>query len=161
MQHAVLRADSLSDAALPRNSRDALSPPVDELSTAPQHGHFNALHSSPGQRRGIDSDLSEAGELYLTWCHKQPLALFDETTFIETLPLRDQVLCQAIKGIGLRFSPNISAPAQHRQLDELLCDARRTIWRRLADGEIELSSLQTLCLICARSFVGMSTEGRI
>ncbi|KAK7402680.1 hypothetical protein QQX98_011543 [Neonectria punicea] len=100
-----------------------------------------------------DQALLEAGQLYLTWCHNQPIALFKEEDFASTLNDRDREVVLAIKSLSLRFPPGTLSTQKKEQLNVMAKAARRLVMDRVADGHVRLSTLQTLCLLSQIDFV--------
>ena len=105
-------------------------------------------------RRDLDnqSSISRAAQLYLSFCNYQPLPLFDPEDFIETIATRDPELILAIKAISLRFEREVEV-AEARIL-EYAKNARSTVMDRINNGNLELSTLQTLCLLAMFEFSG-------
>ncbi|KPM36566.1 hypothetical protein AK830_g9984 [Neonectria ditissima] len=100
-----------------------------------------------------DQTLLEAGQLYLTWCHNQPIALFKEEGFSNTLKDRDGEVVLAIKALSLRFPPGSMSSQAKYGLEEMAKTSRRLVLDRIADGHVRLSTLQTLCLLSQIDFV--------
>ncbi|KAL3461649.1 hypothetical protein BJX64DRAFT_152259 [Aspergillus heterothallicus] len=89
-----------------------------------------------------------AVQLFWTYCNFQPLTLFRHPTFPGTADNRDPELLLAIQSLGLRFSgAGISEPEIKRQITNWTEDARRRVATRISEGSIELSTLQTLCIL--------------
>ncbi|KAH7140171.1 hypothetical protein B0J13DRAFT_446269 [Dactylonectria estremocensis] len=97
------------------------------------------------------------GQLYLTWCHNQPISLFRPDTFLETLATRDHELLLALQALSLRFPPGTLSIQKQEKLDAMAKDSRRLAMNKVIDGQVELSTLQTLCLLSIIDF----TDGRV
>ncbi|ETS84114.1 hypothetical protein PFICI_02139 [Pestalotiopsis fici W106-1] len=91
--------------------------------------------------------IARIGSLYLKWCHRQPVELFNSENFIETLPNRDPELLIALGSLSLRFPPGTSNSSKEEQLEAMTTKCRTMVMERLATSKIELSTLQTLCLL--------------
>jgi hypothetical protein len=92
--------------------------------------------------------LTVVARAYLKYCECQPIPLFDETTFVQSLPNREPELVYSVFAIATRFCDNTQIP--HPSLDQIshYCEAAyRLVMTRLIDGNVELSTLQTLCLL--------------
>ncbi|KAH8647737.1 hypothetical protein BX600DRAFT_484365 [Xylariales sp. PMI_506] len=104
-------------------------------------------------------DLLEAGRLYLIWCHRQPLTLFQRESFLQSLRFRDRELILAIQALSLRFAPG-QLGYQSSKLRSMAKASRDLVMGRLTEGQIELSTLQTLCLLAFLDFTdGKSARG--
>ncbi|KAH8686431.1 putative Zn(II)2Cys6 transcription factor [Ilyonectria robusta] len=100
-----------------------------------------------------DQTLVETGQLYLTWCHNQPIALFREENFLDSLKSRDREVLLAVKSLSLRFPPGTLTPQKRERLQVMAKASRRLVMDRIADGHVRLSTLQTLCLLSQLDFV--------
>ena len=94
------------------------------------------------------------GRLYLTWCHWQPIALFNSETFLESLTFRDLELILALQSMSLRYPPSTLTPQTRERLSSMAREARRAVMYRIASAEAELSTLQTLCILSMVEFAG-------
>ncbi|CAH0003920.1 unnamed protein product [Clonostachys byssicola] len=99
-----------------------------------------------------DHELLQAGQFYRIWCHNQPLCLFRNENFLDSLRHRDKELCLAIKLLGNRFSPGQMTPEKREALNTLSHTCRKLVADRIHRGKIRLSTLQTLCLLSITSF---------
>ena len=90
----------------------------------------------------------------MTWCHNQPLTLFAEEGFLGTLRHRSRELLLALQALSLRFPPGLRSEQQHLALNKKALEARRIVMTALVDDVIELSTLQTLCLLSLIEFTG-------
>lgn len=101
--------------------------------------------------------VRSVASLYLECCDCQPLPLFHGATFINSLPGRDPEVLFSILALALRFSTD---EAILRDCDELCRNyaeaARRLVMARISDGPIELSTLQSLCLLSLVDFTSMA-----
>lgn len=100
--------------------------------------------------------LEGLGQLYLTWCHNQPLALFSKDTFVESIPKRDRELILALQAVAFRFPPGSLTPQHNERLASMTKEARHIVMNRITDGQVKLSTLQTLCLLSLVHFTGWS-----
>lgn len=93
-------------------------------------------------------------ELYLLYCESQPLPLFHRTTFVRTLGGRDPEITYAVLALSVRFSEDLYTN------DDELVDmvnsyaevARGLVTKRVWEGPVELSTLQSLCLLSLVDF---------
>lgn len=96
-------------------------------------------------------------ELYLTYCNYQPLPLFAPEHLLGTLTTRDPELLLAILGLAMRFSvESTAALAQNRtSMASLYASSSRTLTlNRVSHGPVELSTIQTLCILSLLEFNG-------
>lgn len=93
------------------------------------------------------------------YCDCQPLPLFHKPSFIETLKDRQPEILFAILALAGRFDDgrewNNGRSRQDRDA-RYLTQARNVITRKINDGAVELSTIQTLSLIALIDFSGAS-----
>ncbi|KEZ43927.1 Uncharacterized protein SAPIO_CDS4115 [Scedosporium apiospermum] len=94
-----------------------------------------------------DATLHEAIRLYFKWCHNQPISLFTEDKFLETLKSRDHELLLAMQALSLRFPPNTLTPSKQERLDAMSRLSRQRTMDCLVNRRVKLSTLQSLCLL--------------
>ncbi|KAF5261924.1 hypothetical protein FOXYS1_7370 [Fusarium oxysporum] len=99
-----------------------------------------------------DQELLRAGQLYQTWCHNQPVHMFRQEDFLDTLKHRDTELQLAVKMLTYRFPPRQISADKNATLCLLSASCRKLVTDRFYDGKIRLSTLQTLCLLSMISF---------
>ncbi|KAK1993254.1 hypothetical protein LX36DRAFT_684401 [Colletotrichum falcatum] len=97
------------------------------------------------------------GRQYLLWFHGQPITLFDEDEFLPSLSSRDPELILALQALVLRFPPGSLTQQLSRRLDEKTREARQMVMNRVAEGRVELSTLQSLCLLSVFDFSSGNT----
>ncbi|QGA12645.1 hypothetical protein EYB26_000289 [Talaromyces marneffei] len=116
-------------------NRPAYSEPVEDMSD--QESIFRNKQA-----------LLSASRLFLTYCNYQPLPLFHPESFFASLDARDTELLDAIQALALRFSDEgITDPNIEQQIRLRTESCRKRVMERVADGTIELSTLQSLCLL--------------
>ncbi|KAJ6179426.1 Zn(II)2Cys6 transcription factor [Penicillium mononematosum] len=102
-------------------------------------------------------NLEDLGHLYLTWCHNQPLALFDKDTFVQSLPKRNRELILVLQALAFRFPPGSITPQYYGQLSSMAETARQIVMNRIMDRRVDLPTLQTLCLLSVVDFADGKT----
>lgn len=102
-----------------------------------------------------DHSIHETIRLYFKWCHNQPLTLFREEAFFESLKSRDYELLLALQVLGLRFTENQTRPANRDQLDAMATVCRQRTMDCVVNSRVKLSTLQSLCLL---SLIDMAGE---
>lgn len=83
----------------------------------------------------------------MLWIHGQPITLFAEDTFLPSLPSRDPELILALEALVLRYPPGSLTSQVARQLEGKARESRRMVMDRVTEGRVELSTLQSLCLL--------------
>ncbi|KAI2737274.1 transcriptional regulator family: Fungal Specific TF [Penicillium roqueforti] len=92
-------------------------------------------------------------ELYLTFCNAQPLLLFPHRSSLVSLGKRDPELLLAIEALGVRFKrPGIIDQDIQLEIKIKTERASQMVMMRLASGTVELSTIQTLCLLSMLEF---------
>ena len=88
-------------------------------------------------------------EAYLLYCDCQPLPLFHSVSFIETIHSREKELLTAITALSIRFcQPSILGASSTDFAEE----SRAIVMGKVVEGTVELSTLQTLCLLSLIDF---------
>ncbi|KAJ5298101.1 hypothetical protein N7508_008350, partial [Penicillium antarcticum] len=105
--------------------------------------------------------IFESFDLYRQYCHKQPLWLFDESDLLAP-EIYSQEIMFGILGLALRYSNN---PFVEGRVDELCQQyteaARGIIMLKIARGGVQLSTIQSLCLIALANFIAEETNMQI
>lgn len=96
-------------------------------------------------------------EAYLTYCDCQPLPLFHSPSFLGSLEDRDPEVVFAVLALASRFSDQPSFREDHEdQVEHLLESARAIVSKRVLRGTVEMSTIQSLCLMSLVDFTSMS-----
>ncbi|KAJ9602024.1 hypothetical protein H2200_013384 [Cladophialophora chaetospira] len=135
----------------------------------PRVGAASVLHSERSRAPEDDSvttflppwDTVEAyTRLFLKHCNYQPLPLFSED-LLSNLTSRDPELLLALSALASRFErmnyPG-HRPAPSQTFDVYATPAKEMIMRRVAHGPVELSTIQTLCLLSLAEFNSRSLQ---
>jgi hypothetical protein len=93
--------------------------------------------------------IKAVGGAYLLYCDCQPIPLFQRDNFMQTLHSREPELLFALLAMAGRF---LQPPMSRISADEFLEISRRLVMGRICDGQVELSTLQTLCLLSMVDF---------
>lgn len=97
-------------------------------------------------------------ELYLLYCNSQPLLLFPSGISAVSLGRREPELVAAMKALGIRFSGRGVKQAQtETQIKQSSNEACHLVMARLSNGNVELSTIQTLCLLSMLEFTGKAS----
>jgi len=112
---------------------------------------------SPSPLPSWEQVLSIA-ELYLQYCDSQPLPLFHRESFLRTLESRDPEVIYGMMALSVRFAED-----SYRDTTELVKlvsgyaeVARSLVMKRISEGPVELSTLQSLCLLSLVDFTSKS-----
>ncbi|KAL2819810.1 hypothetical protein BJX63DRAFT_445354 [Aspergillus granulosus] len=103
------------------------------------------------------NDLSTVARLFLNCCNYQPLPLFYPDGFVESLESRDPELILAIHAVSLRFGRSPDGSDLRPYISDCAGRARTLVLERVARGPVELSTLQTLCLLAMFEFTAGDT----
>lgn len=89
-----------------------------------------------------------AAQAFLQHCQSQPLPLFNPATLIESLSHRDPELILSIIIVASRFVEATEYDTiSSQQISNFATASREQVSRRILEGPIELSTIQTLCLL--------------
>ncbi|CAG9951329.1 unnamed protein product, partial [Clonostachys rosea f. rosea IK726] len=97
----------------------------------------------PGQTWGI------VAELYLTFCWCQPLPLFEPSGFIASFSSRQPEVVYAVSALAIKHvSPSHEEADEHGTKSAGYAQvAYQLVMRRIAEGEVELPTIQAICLL--------------
>ena len=113
---------------------------------------YQFLHSNCKSQLPNWNIIFSAAEAYLLYCDCQPLPLFDRSSFNNNLKDRDAEVLLSILGLALRFT---DFPAEVKDASRYVELARTIISRKIFEGKVELSTIQSLCLLSLIDFTGM------
>ena len=91
-------------------------------------------------------------ELYIKYCNCQPLPLFSPQYLRDTISSRDPELLLALISLAARFSSDSEVASSTAIVEE----SQRLVATRVSQGPVELSTIQTLCILSLREFNRMS-----
>lgn len=107
-----------------------------------------SLYSCTDRSSREHSSDKSALDLYFTFCNSQPLSLFARGVCPENIGRRDPELLLAMEALGLRFQGRVVKDCQiESEIQRKTKRSRQIIMSRLDDGTVELSSIQSLCLL--------------
>lgn len=99
--------------------------------------------------RPSPTDIACGIALYFEFCHRQPIWCFERDEVNDFALLHDELAC-SILALTLRFSEN-------RDQSQLYGNnAKSLIMLRIANGTVDLATLESLCLLSYSSFMGTS-----
>ncbi|KAF7556393.1 hypothetical protein G7Z17_g1438 [Cylindrodendrum hubeiense] len=107
--------------------RQAPTPQSQIISDEPWSGQAQPRAQPSADAIASEQTLLETGQLYLTWCHNQPIALFREENFLDSLKGRDREVLLAIKALSLRFPPGSLTPQKRERLHVMAKASRRLL----------------------------------
>lgn len=154
----------------PNQSRDAMptilsSSSIEQMSELPRRYILSPTQSQErAEHASIYTlppweEIVAAAELYLLYCDCQPLPLFDRDSFINTLETRDPEVLLSMLALTSRFSNDVNTRSNLFEIVKGYIEAARgLVIRRLSDGPIELSTLQSLCLMSLVEFTSKFFE---
>jgi hypothetical protein len=100
--------------------------------------------------------ISKCIALYFQYCHKQPLWLFNPEDFSNLAGIPDEVIF-GISSLALRYSRSHILDGQVDQQCRQYAEAAQSlISLRIARGKVNLSTMQSLCLIALAEYIGQS-----
>ena len=100
------------------------------------------------------------GELYLVYCESQPLPLFHRGTFLLSLRDRDPEVIYSVLALSIRFSEEYYQDSTDliNKTNSYAEAARGLVMRRISEGPVEMSTLQSLCLLSLVDFTSKETQ---
>ncbi|CAG8978494.1 hypothetical protein HYALB_00005069 [Hymenoscyphus albidus] len=104
----------------------------------------------PPTRLHRRNPIQTIAEAYLTYCDCQPLPLFHRSTFLQTLKERGPEVLFSVLALASRFTPLFT----NEPVTEYVEAARAIISKKVFDGAVALSTIQSLCLLSLVDFTG-------
>jgi hypothetical protein len=95
------------------------------------------------------SDIAVGVALYFEYCHRQPIWCFERDEVSDFASMHDELAC-SILALTLRFSDNADQAKLYAN------NAKSLIMLRIANGSVDLATLESLCLLSYSSFIGTS-----
>ncbi|PBP22833.1 hypothetical protein BUE80_DR006239 [Diplocarpon rosae] len=103
--------------------------------------------------------ILEAAENYLKFCDCQPLPLFKRSNFLRTLKAREPEVIFSILALASRFTDTYGRCSDEARLIGGYVEAARTIVaKKVFEGAVELSTIQSLCLLTLVDFTDGQTR---
>lgn len=145
-------------STLPVRHEDQVSPCQPSVSRSIVESAAPSLRSiitSPSEsqhaRMTMRSETEAIGKAYITFCADQPLPLFPKEGFVESLSDRADDTLFAVIAIASRYTI-------HTQDSQLFRDtAHLRIMASIGKGNVQISTLQALCLVILFDFTCTSS----
>lgn len=103
--------------------------------------------------------VTEGIALYFQYCHKQPLWLFDPEDLAVPGNCRKEVIF-GILSLSLCYSEKPALEGRTNQMCRQYAEAARSYaMLRIAQGKVNLSTLQSFCLIAMAEYIGKGNSG--
>ncbi|KAJ5313193.1 uncharacterized protein N7443_000077 [Penicillium atrosanguineum] len=122
-------------------------------------GHTNDSRSAGALDDELDGLSWESAvnmaETYLIYCDCQPLPLFHRESFVSTFPNRELEIVYSVVALASRFDNSSTMSSDGNSIPEAnkFSDAaHQRIMSQITSGRVELSTLQTLCLLALIEF---------
>ncbi|KAK6587513.1 hypothetical protein PZA11_000803 [Diplocarpon coronariae] len=122
-------------------------------------------HVQPSLGQLSDSSLPSwevilgAAQTYLNYCDCQPLPLFQRSNFLLTLKDRQPEVVYSILALASRFiSNNVPCNDQARLISGYVEAARTINSKKLFEGAVDLSTIQSMCLLTLVDFTDGHTR---
>ena len=97
--------------------------------------------------RPSPSDVALGFRLYFEYCHRQPIWCFERDEISDVSAVSDELAC-SILALTSRFS------RRDEELKTYGSNARNIIMVRIANGNVSLATVESLCLLSYASFIG-------
>lgn len=98
--------------------------------------------------RPSPSDIAGGIALYFEYCHRQPIWCFERDEIRDFASMHDELAC-SILALTLRYSENADQAKLYAN------NAKSLVMLRIANGTVDLATLESLCLLAYSSFIGM------
>ncbi|KAJ5634307.1 hypothetical protein N7528_002149 [Penicillium herquei] len=94
----------------------------------------------------VPSRVTHAIDLYFQYCHRQPIWCFDREEVKDPGYISEELVCSIIT-LTSRFSQD------HEEVQQYGDTARTLVMLRIANGTVELETIESLCLLSYSSFL--------
>ncbi|KAF7125923.1 hypothetical protein CNMCM5793_002282 [Aspergillus hiratsukae] len=134
-------AKELTEARFTQNSQSRARRDSSYSDPSPPNFGFDDTSPQPSSLA-----IARAVDLYMKYCHRQPVWCFnfEEHGDLESLP--EELICSII-ALTARFSHDGEHGQHHADT------AKSLIMLRIANGTVELSTIESLCLLAYSSFI--------
>jgi hypothetical protein len=116
------------------------------FAVASNSGSVNAIAPELQSLRPNQSELSGAINLYFRYCHRQPIWCFEREDVASHGAISEELAC-SIMALTSRFLDE----SDHLQLHGN--NAKTLIMLRIANGTVDLATIESLCLLSYSSFI--------
>lgn len=96
----------------------------------------------------------------MKYCHGQPLLLF-HPCIERDFEIRDPELIAAIIALSMRFLDDALASEMKLEANDFATYSRNTVSKRVNDGKIRLSTIQSLVLLSFLDFTGKLLDNEL
>lgn len=130
------------------------SPALSRAARVSPHAPSAASATPSGANSTSDVSLKRIAETYQRCCECQPLPLFDCSSgdeFVEGFSQRDDELICAVIAVTSRF---LEEGSQICDVEDATQKSFRLAMQRVVNGRVELSTLQTFCILALLDFDG-------
>lgn len=97
------------------------------------------------------SAIAKAIDHYYEYCHRQPIWCFEREELSDPSYLSEELVC-CLLALTSRFSRDRDC------LQHYADSARSLVMLRMANGTVELETIESLCLLSYSSFLGMDVR---
>lgn len=118
-----------------------------EPSYARTHAYPRGSGFEDSSQRPASSAVAKGIDLYFEYCHRQPIWCFNREDIGDKNGLPNELAC-SILALTSRFAREREQWQQYRDI------AKRSIMLRVANGTVELATIESLCLLSYSSFIG-------
>lgn len=153
--HAARQDQAIEDVPDSSEKSFSATPPAPEPSKPASHASALAFfdHDETSLRPG-PSDIAAGIGLYFKYCHRQPIWCFEREEVSDCSRLPEE-LAYSILALTSRFSDKRNQVQLHGE------NAKTLIMLRIANGTVEITTMESLCLLSYSSFIGMNHLAKI
>ena len=108
--------------------------------------NFDNINRSPLARPTI-SDIASGISLFFKYCHRQPIWCFERSDVSDYSSVPEELAC-SILALTARFSD------RREQWTVYGRNVKKSIMMRIANGTVDLTTIESLCLLSYSSFIG-------
>ncbi|KAM3497769.1 hypothetical protein MY10362_008888 [Beauveria mimosiformis] len=149
--HPPLQEHPTEEAIDASDKSVSVSPPAQEVTfkpvekQTPPSAHQPLIDVAASGGPG-PADVGLGIRLYFEYCHRQPIWCFEYDDVGDFGQLSKELAC-SILALTARFSP------MRERLEKYNSDAKRLIMLRIASSTVEVSTIESLCLLAYSSFI--------
>ncbi len=148
-EEAIADASEKSISVSPP-AQDLIFKPINTQTTPPAQPTIDVVaNAGPGP-----ADLGLGIRLYFEYSHRQPIWCVEYEDVGDYSQLSEELAC-SILALTARFSP------MRERLQKYNSNAKRLVMLRIANSTVEVSTMESLCLLAYSSFIGKYSRSSV
>ncbi|CAM1506046.1 Fc.00g056870.m01.CDS01 [Cosmosporella sp. VM-42] len=144
--HTTRQGQALEEITDTSEKSFSATPPAPELRYTTSHPSTSIFDSGNSNLRPRSSDIATGISLYFKYCHRQPIWCFEREEVSDYGSLPEELAC-SILALASRYSEKVNKSQLYSK------NAKTLIMFRIANGTVDLTTIESLCLLSYSSFI--------